>query len=224
MLKKILGGLAAAILLLVAVIATRPAEYTVQRTATLPVAADIAFTPVNDFHRWPEWSPWAKLDPDMKTTFGGAESGAGATYAWVGNDKVGEGRMTILESQPAALVRFELEFIKPWAGKSETSVSFKPVEGGTEVVWAMRGLNDFMGKAMCLVMDMDQMIGKDFEAGLANLKTVAEADAKKRAEAEAARVAAEKAAAEAAAAEAAAAEAAAAAGTEGQPTVAKPTP
>jgi len=219
MLKKILGGLAAVLVVLVGVIAMQPSEYTVQRTATLPVPKDIAFALVNDFHRWNDWSPWAKLDPDIKTTFGGAQAGVGATYAWVGNEKVGEGKMTILESKPDELVRLELEFFKPMAGVSETRISFKAVEGGTEVVWAMSGANNFVGKAMCLVMDMDQLIGKDFEEGLANLKTVGQAEAAKRAEAEAARVAEEKAAAEREAAEKAAAASAA-----GQPAVAQPTP
>ncbi|MCP3141491.1 SRPBCC family protein [Pyxidicoccus xibeiensis] len=220
MLKKLLGGLAAVILVLVGVIATRPAAFTYQRSATLPVSADVAFALVNDFHRWNEWSPWDNLDPNQKRTFTGAESGTGASYAWAGNDQVGEGRMTIEESKPNERVTIKLEFLKPWTATNTTTFAFKPVEGGTEVVWAMSGTNDFMGKAMCLVMDMDAMIGKDFEKGLASMKTAAEAEAKKRAEAEATRVAAEKAAAEKAAAEAAAA----AAPAEGGTAVAAPTP
>ncbi len=225
MLKKILGGLAAAILLLVGFIATRPAEFSVQRSATLPAPAEAAFAVVNDLHRWEEWSPWAKLDPQQKTTYSGAESGTGAITEWVGNDQVGEGRMTIEESKANELVRIKLEFIKPFASTSTTTFAFKPTEGGTEVTWTMAGTNDFMGKAMCLVMDMDKMVGGDFEKGLASMKTAAEAEAKKRAEAEAARVAEQKAAEEKAAAEAAAAAAAAAATPEGQPAaVAAPTP
>ena len=227
MLKKILGGLAAAILVLVAFIATRPADFTIQRGATLPVTPDVAFVLVNDFHRWNEWSPWDRLDPNQKTTHAGSESGTGAVYSWVGNDDVGEGRMTIEDSKVNELVRIKLEFIKPFAATNTTTFAFKPVEGGTEVTWVMSGTNDFIGKAFSVVMDMDEMVGKDFEKGLANMKTAAEAEAKKRAEAEAARVAAaEKAAAEAAAAEAAAAAAAAAEGqpAEGAPVVAEPTP
>jgi hypothetical protein len=223
MLKKILGGLAAVILVLVGVIATRPAEFSVQRSAVMPVPADAAFAVVNDFHRWKEWSPWEKLDPQQKTTHTGAESGTGAVYAWVGNDDVGEGQMTIEESKVNELVRIKLEFIKPFAAVSTTTFTFKPSEGGTEVTWVMAGKNDFMSKAFSMFVDMDKMVGGDFERGLASMKTVAEADAKKRAEAEAARVAAEKAAAEKAAAEAAAA-AAAAQPAEGAPVVAEPTP
>jgi nucleoid-associated protein YgaU len=128
--------------------------------------------------------------------------------------------MTIEESKANELVRIKLEFIKPFPSTSTTTFAFKPAEGGTEVTWTMAGTNDFMGKAFCMVIDMDKMVGGDFERGLASMKTAAEGEAKKRAEAEAARVAAEKAAAEKAAAEAAAA----AAATEAAPVVAEPTP
>jgi hypothetical protein len=220
MLKKILGGLAAAILVLVAVIATRPSEFAMQRSATLPVQPEVAFALVNDFHRWSEWSPWDKLDPNQKTTFSGADMGTGAVYEWLGNDDVGQGRMTIEESKVNERVRIKLEFIKPFEATNSTTFTFKPVEGGTEVVWAMSGTNGFMSKAFDLFVGMEAMLAKDFDKGLAAMKTAAEAEAKKRAEAEAARVAAEQAAAEKAAAEAAAAAAAA----EGAPAVAAPTP
>ncbi|NTX65463.1 SRPBCC family protein [Myxococcus sp. CA051A] len=222
MLKKILIGLAALLLILAGIIATRPSEFTVQRTATLPASPDIVFAQVNDFHLWAAWSPWERLDPNMTRTHSGAASGVGAIYGWTGNDDVGEGRMTIEESKLNELARIKLEFIKPFAATSITTFAFKPVEGGTEVVWSMTGTNGFIAKAMCMVMDMDAMVGKDFESGFANLKTVVEAETKKRAEAEAARVAAAKAEAEKAAAELAAAAEAAAAGT--QPVVAQPTP
>ncbi len=199
MIKKILLGLLAVVLLLVGFIATRPSTYSVQRSATLPVAPEVAFALVNDFHRWSEWSPWEKLDPNMKRTFKGTDSGVGARYAWVGNDQVGEGRMTIEESKPQELVRIKLEFIKPWESTSTTLFQFKPEGEGVSVTWKMEGTNNFVGKAFSAFMDMDTMIGKDFESGLANLKGAAEAEAKKRAE-EAAKLAAEKAAAEAAAA------------------------
>jgi len=222
MLKKILVGLAALLLLFVGVVATRPAEFTVTRTATMPASPDIVFAQVNDFHLWSAWSPWERLDPNMKRTYSGAESGVGAVYGWTGNDDVGEGRMTLEESKPSELARIKLEFIKPFAATSVTTFTFKPTTAGTEVVWAMSGTNNFIAKAMCMFMDMDAMVGKDFESGFANLKTVVEAEAKKRAEAEAARVAAAaKAEAERVAAETAAA-AEAAAGI--QPAMAQPTP
>lgn len=200
MLKKILVGLAAVILLFVGFVVTRPDTFTYQRTSVLPVSADIAFPLVNDFHRWTEWSPWDGLDPQQKRTYSGPESGTGAGYAWVGNDQVGEGRMTITDSKANEQVTIKLEFIKPFAATNTTTFTFSAAEGGTQLVWAMSGESNFMSKAMSLFMDMDAMIGKDFEKGLATMKDVAVADAKKREEAEAARVAEEKARVEAAAA------------------------
>jgi hypothetical protein len=200
MLKKILLGLAVVLVAFCGFIATRPSTFVVQRTATLKAPPDIAFAVVNDFHRWAEWSPWDKLDPQQKTTFEGAASGTGAKYGWSGNDQVGEGRMTIEESKPNELVRIKLEFIRPFASTNTTSFLFAPAPEGVSVTWKMEGNNDFMGKAFSVFMDMDAMLGKDFDKGLADLGKVAEAEVQKRAEAEAAKLAAEKAAAEAAAA------------------------
>jgi hypothetical protein len=221
MLKKILLGLVVVLVALCGFIATRPSTFVVQRTATLKASPDLAFAAVNDFHRWGEWSPWDKLDPQQKRTFEGAASGSGASYSWSGNDQVGEGRMTIEESKANELVRIKLEFLKPWKATNTTFFLFTPAAEGVSVTWKMEGQNDFMGKAFSLFMDMDTMVGKDFEAGLATLGKVAEAETQKRAEAEAAKLAAEKAAAEAAAANAAS-PAAGQPGTEGA--VAVPTP
>jgi len=173
MLKKILLVLAALIVVFLVVVALQPAEYKVVRSATLPAAPTDAFALVNDFHKWEGWSPWAKLDPSQKTTYTGSAAGTGAVCSWVGNDKVGEGRMTILESRPAELVRIKLEFIKPFASVSDTSFTFKPEGQGTAVTWTMAGRNGFIEKAFCLFMNMDKMVGGDFERGLANLKSVA---------------------------------------------------
>jgi hypothetical protein len=221
MLKKLLLGIAVLVVAFVAVVATRPSSYRVERSATFAAAPDIAFGYVNDFHRWAEWSPWGKLDPNQKTTFEGAAAGQGSIYGWSGNDQVGEGRMTVEESKPGELVRIKLEFLKPWQSTNATTFTFKPAAGGTTVTWAMDGHNDFMGKAASLFMDMDGMIGKDFEHGLASMKTLAEAEAKKRAEEEARKVAE----AQAAAAAQAATEANGSPATEAQPSapVAVPT-
>jgi hypothetical protein len=200
MLKKILLGLVVVLVAFCGFVATRPAAFVVQRTATLKASPDIAFAAVNDFHRWNEWSPWDKRDPQQKTTFEGAASGPGANYAWAGNDEVGEGRMTIEESKANELVRIKLEFLKPFKTTNTTTFSFTPAAEGVSVTWKMEGENNFMGKAFSLFMDMDAMVGKDFDQGLASLGKVAEAETQKRAEAEAAKLAAEKAAAEAAAA------------------------
>ena len=195
MLKKILLGLAVVLVALCGFIATRPSTYSVQRSATFKAPPDIAFALVNDFHQWGGWLPWGALDPSQKTTFEGAAQGVGARYGWSGNDQVGEGRMLIKESRPDELVRIQLEFIRPFASSSLTTFTFKPEAEGVQVTWAMSGEDDFMGKAFCLVVDRDAMLGKDFDKGLAAMKTLAEAEARKRAEAEAAKLAAEKAAA-----------------------------
>lgn len=217
MLKKILLGAAVVLVALCGIIAMQPSTYSVQRTATFKAAPDITFALVNDFHRWGEWSPWDKMDPNQKTTFEGAATGVGAKYSWSGNDQVGEGRMTIEESKVNELVRIKLEFLRPFESTSPTTFTFAPAAEGVSVTWKMDGTNNFMGKAFSLFMNMDAMLGKDFDNGLAAMGKIAEAETKKRAEAEAAKLAAEKAAAEAAAS--------AAAPVEGQPVpVAVPTP
>jgi len=185
MLRKVLIALAALVAVLLVVVATRPSTYRVERTTRIAAPPDVVFALVNDFHSWNRWSPWEHLDPSMKRTFGGPPSGLGATYAWTGNDKVGEGNMRITESAPAQKVGIRLEFIKPMASVAQTNFGFRPEGGGTQVSWVMDGKNDFMGKAFALFADLDTMIGNDFEKGLASMRREAEADAKKRVEASA---------------------------------------
>jgi hypothetical protein len=208
MLKKILVGVAALVGLLLIIIATRPATYHVERSTTVAAPAATISAQVADFHGWAAWSPWAHLDPAMKTTYVG--SGVGATYSWEGNDKVGEGKMTLTKLEPGT-IGIKLEFIKPFAGLNDVAFNLAAVAEGTKVTWNMDGNNNFMGKAFSLVMDMDKMIGGDFERGLASLKTVSEARAKADAEARAKAEAEAKAKADAEAAEKAKAEAEAAA-------------
>ena len=174
MIKRILLGLAVLLIAFVIFIAGRPAAYRILRVATIPAPAADLFAQVNDFHKWTAWSPWAKLDPAMKTTFEGSPSGAGAIYTWAGNSQVGEGRMKIVESRTNESVRIDLEFIKPFASTSVTEFTFKPMGNQTEVSWSMAGNNNFMGKAFSLFMNMDKMIGGDFEKGLAQMKSVVE--------------------------------------------------
>ena len=178
MLKKVLLGVAVAIVVFCIVVAVQPAEYRVVRTATIAAPAAVVFSQVNDFHRWDAWSPWAKLDPNMKTTHSGAPAGKGAVYSWTGNRDVGEGRMTILESQPSERVRIQLDFIKPFESSAENRFDFKGDGNQTAVTWTMAGKNNFVSKAFCLFMNMDKMVGGDFERGLAQMKTVAENAAK----------------------------------------------
>jgi uncharacterized protein YndB with AHSA1/START domain len=175
MLRKVLIGLAAVIVVLLIVIATRPSTFRVERSTRIAAPPDAVFGLVNDLHAWDRWSPWAKLDPNMKVTYGGPPSGLGATYAWAGNDKVGEGRMTITSARPGEEVVIRLEFLKPWASTNTASFRLAPDVGATKVTWAMEGHNGFLGKAASLFMDMDKMIGADFERGLAQLAATAEA-------------------------------------------------
>jgi polyketide cyclase/dehydrase/lipid transport protein len=178
MLKKILIGIAVVIVLFVVVVAMQPAQYRVSRTATIPAAPAVVFEHVNDLHKWDAWSPWAKLDPAMKTTFEGPQSGPGASYAWVGNKQVGEGKMSITDSKANELVRLKLEFIKPFASMAVTEFTFKPEGEQTSVTWSMTGDKNFISKAVCLFMNMDKMVGGDFEKGLAGLKSVVQVAAK----------------------------------------------
>lgn len=182
MFKKIGIGLAVVLALLVVLIATRPATFRVERSVTIQAPAEVVFAHINDFHQWEKWSPWEKLDPDQKRTFEGAPSGQGAIYRWAGNDRVGEGRMTVSESKPNERIALKLEFLKPHSYTSNVDFSFKPTADSVNVVWAMSGDCSFVAKAMSLFTSMDQMIGPDFEKGLVELKNSSEAEAKKRAE------------------------------------------
>lgn len=176
MVRKILIGLAAVLGILVLVVATRPSTFHVERSGVVPATPDVTFTQVNDFHAWAAWSPWEKLDPSMKKTFTGAPTGAGSVYEWSGNDKVGAGKMTLEKSDRPAVIAIKLEFFRPFAAVNPTTFSFAAVPEGTKVTWAMDGVNNFMGKAVSLFMDVDKMVGPDFERGLASLAVVAKAD------------------------------------------------
>ena len=174
MLIKILIAIALIIIALVIVVAMQPSEFRVVRTATMSAPAPAVFAQVNDFHNWEAWSPWAKLDPAMKKTYEGAPAGTGAIYTWAGNNQVGEGRTTITESRPSDLIKMKLEFVKPFAATNTVEFTFKPEGDQTAVTWSMAGKNNFMGKAVGLFMNMDKMVGGDFEKGLASLKAVTE--------------------------------------------------
>jgi hypothetical protein len=178
MLLKILIGVAVVIALLLVVIVTRPADFSVSRSATMSAAPAAVFDQVNDFHKWEAWSPWAKLDPNCKNEFAGPSSVKGSKFMWDGNKEVGAGNMEIVESDPNDHVKLRLEFIRPFAGVSDTLFTFKPVGDKTNVTWTMSGKNGFIGKAMSLVMNCDKMVGPQFEQGLANLEKAATSDSK----------------------------------------------
>lgn len=178
MLKKTLMVVGALVLVLVVVIAMQPAAYRVERSATMNAPAAAVFAQINDFHKWDAWSPWKDLDPAAKITYAGPESGAGASFAWDGNDDAGAGKMTILESKAPEHLTIELEFTRPFAAKCMTAFDLKADGGKTTVTWSMSGENNFVCKAFSLLCDTDAMVGKDYEKGLASIRTLVEAPSK----------------------------------------------
>lgn len=176
MLAKI--GIAVLIVLVVAAgfIAMQPAAYQVSRSTQIAAPPAAVHALINDFHNWDGWSPWAKLDPNMKTTFSGPPAGTGSIYHWTSNsDDVGEGEMTITNSVPAERVDIKLEFIKPFASIAKTEFVVKPAGEGSTVEWIMSGENNFITKGVMLMMGgMDKAVGPDFEKGLAQMKALAE--------------------------------------------------
>lgn len=175
MVRKILFGLLMALVLLLIFAASRPDTFRVERSTTVKAEPAKVYALLNDFHFFPIWSPWQKLDPAMQTTHSGAPSGPGAVYAWTGNDAVGSGRMEILQTIPNTSVTLKLDFLKPFEAHNTTLYTLTPGNDGmTNVTWAMFGASPYIAKLMGIFVSMDSMIGKDFERGLANLKAVAE--------------------------------------------------
>ncbi|MBL9169097.1 MAG: SRPBCC family protein [Verrucomicrobiales bacterium] len=178
MLKKILAALGLLLVVFIIIVALQPSDFRIVRSAQVSAPPERVFPLVNDFHQWQSWSPWAKLDPAAKNSFEGPSSGVGAIFRWSGNNEVGEGSMTITESKPSERILLRLDFLKPMAGTSLTEFTFQPQGDKTVVTWAMTGQNNFVAKAMCLVMNMDKMVGGQFEKGLETMKALAEAPAK----------------------------------------------
>jgi uncharacterized protein YndB with AHSA1/START domain len=166
-------GLVGVLALLSVVIALQPGEFEVKRSLVMQAPPAAVFAEVEDFHHWAHWSPWEKLDPSMQKHFSGPPSGVGTSYHWVGNDQVGEGRMTIVGALAPSKIEIKLEFMEPWQATNPTSFTFEPEGTGTRTTWAMKGKNNFVSKAFHLVMDMDALVGADFEKGLAALSLAA---------------------------------------------------
>lgn len=166
----VLIALAVILLVFVAYVASRPNEFVVRRTAVMPVSPDRVFPWVNNLKSFNQWSPWSKLDPNCRYTFTGPDSGVGAKLHWSGNKKVGEGLMHIQESQLNRLIKMDLEFIRPFPSQSQVEFQFEPQNNQTQVSWTMVGKNTFMSKMFCLIMNMDKMVGGDFQRGLENLR------------------------------------------------------
>ncbi|MCB1485407.1 MAG: SRPBCC family protein [Hyphomicrobiaceae bacterium] len=169
MLKWLAAALVAILTAFGIYIALQPSQYTITREAHINAPPEAVFAQVNDYHNWQQWSPWAKLDPDAKSTFDGAPSGQGAVFGWAGNSDVGEGKMTITDSKPNERIAMRLEFVKPMPGTSQTVFTFAPDGDGTRMTWTMSGESSFAGRIVCAFVDMDKMVGSMFEKGMANL-------------------------------------------------------
>jgi uncharacterized protein YndB with AHSA1/START domain len=154
--------------------ATKPDTFRVQRAASIKAPPEKIFALINDFNRWGAWSPWEKKDPAMKRTFGATTSGKGAVYAWEGNKDVGQGRMEIAESVPPSRLRIKLDFLKPFEAHNLVEFTLEPKGDATNIKWSMQGDTPYFAKIIHVFIDVDGMVGKDFDAGLANLKGIAE--------------------------------------------------
>jgi polyketide cyclase/dehydrase/lipid transport protein len=180
MLLKILIAGAVVIVVLIGVVTLQPANFRVARSIAISAPPPAVFGQVNDFHKWEAWNPWGKIDPAMKQNYEGAPAGPGAVYTWAGNNEVGAGRMTITESRPNELIRVKLQFFKPLAATNTAEFTFIPEGNQTRVVWSMFGEKNFMAKAIHLFMNMDKMIGGQFEKGLTDMKAIVEGAPKQR--------------------------------------------
>jgi len=176
--KRIGIGFAVVLGVFALVVATRPAAFHIERRATIDAPPELVFPLVNDFHAWTRWSPYEHRDPAMTREFAGATAGEGAIYSWDGNDDIGAGRMTLTRSISNERVAIRLEFSRPMAATNQVEFVFQASGDDPRGVWGMDGQNGFLGKLISLFLDMDRMVGGDFEAGLAALKDAAEADAK----------------------------------------------
>lgn len=156
--------------------AARKDEFEVTREATIAAPRQRVFDLINDFHRWPEWSPWEDLDPEMQRTYSGAQSGVGAAYEWSGSRKAGQGRMEITAAEPASRVQIALQFLKPFKSSNTTTFELTEAGGGTHVTWRMVGQKTFLTRVMGIFTSMDKVVGSDFEKGLERMSDAAVAN------------------------------------------------
>ena len=179
MLEIILICVAGVLVLFVALVATRPSAYHVERKLAVAAPAELVFGVLNDLHQFAGvlvffGSPLAKRDPNMQKTFEGPAAGVGQSYSWSGNREVGKGKLTIEESLPGQKVGMKLEFVKPMESTATCALTLAGTPAGSLVTWSMTGNHNFLGKAFGMFMDMDNMLGTDIDKGLALLKIVAE--------------------------------------------------
>ena len=154
--------------------ATKPDTFRVQRAKSIQAPPDRIFELINDFHRWGSWSPYERLDPAMKKTYSGAANGKGAVYEWAGNGKAGAGRMEITETAPPSKVTIKLDFVKPFEGHNTAEFTLEAKGDSTNVTWAVHGPQLYFAKVMSIFVSMDSLLGKEFEAGLTKMKSIAE--------------------------------------------------
>jgi hypothetical protein len=173
MLKTIAVVLVVVVIAILIFVAAKPPTYHVERSTTIAATPEKITPLLNDFHNWDQWSPWAKLDPNMHVNYSGSSAGQGAIYEWEGNSKVGKGRMEILAAEPT-LTSIKLDFLSPFASHNRTNFVLQPEGSATRVTWTMDGPNTFASKLMSVFVSMDKMIGKDFDSGLTQLKSAAE--------------------------------------------------
>jgi uncharacterized protein YndB with AHSA1/START domain len=166
--------LAVAIAIVLILAAMKPDTFSIRRGAAIKAPPEKIFSLINDFHQWGSWSPWENKDPAMKRTFSGAASGRGAVYAWDGNENVGSGRMEILDASSPSKIVIKLDFFAPFEAHNTAEFTMLPQGDTTGVDWLMHGPASFMSKLMQVFMNIDKMVGKDFEAGLSNLKKLTE--------------------------------------------------
>lgn len=174
MLMGVLVALGVIVVAFLGYVAMQPNTFHVERSMTIAAPDSVVFEQINDFRNWAAWSPWEDVDPDMEKSIEGPPTGVGASYHWAGNDQAGEGRMTITESIPHSQVTIRLEFMKPWASTNTIAFAIGPRDGQTHVTWSMDGNHIFMSKVIGVFVNMDKMIGTDFEKGLGRMKEVAE--------------------------------------------------
>lgn len=154
--------------------ATKPDVFQVRRTAHIKAPPEKVYALINDFKQWAAWSPWEKKDPGMKRSFSAITAGKGATYAWDGNKDVGKGSMAITEALPSSRIRLRLDFETPFEAHNSVTFILEARDGGTRLTWLMEGPVPYFAKIIHVFINMDRMVGTDFEAGLANLKSIAE--------------------------------------------------
>jgi hypothetical protein len=175
MIKKLLLGLAAILAVILIVASFQSDEMNVARSTTIAAPPEAVFKVVNDFRQWDSWSPWTKLDPDMKKTLEGPPEGVGAKYHWDSQKAdVGAGTTTLVESKAPEKVGMKIDMVRPMAGSCDAQFTFAPEGTGTKVTWAMQSKKPFVGKVIGLFMDCEKMCGDQFNEGLANLKKVVE--------------------------------------------------